>query len=510
MMIRSILTTASVILSTSMFAQTAGSLDPTFGTGGKVLTPISGGDAKAYGISIQTDGKIVISGYSTDGTTGKNFATLRYNSDGSLDTSFGNNGMAINDLQTGSDDVAYSVAIQSDGKIVVGGSSDNGFDKNAAIIRYKTDGTVDSTFGINGIVLTDFDNNQQDEIKVVRIHAVTGNIIVGGSSVISSSLAKPVIARYLSNGTIDSTFNSTGIRLLWIATNDNNRSFSLEDLEVVSTGKISATGWRKNVSTSISSEYWACRVLSNGAMDNTFSTDGVLAYADAGGSSYGHALLLNSNQDLILAGTRSYLGDNTYRFLKINQDGTIPATSTFFNITSGIDIAYAIEEDVNGKYVMAGSTGTSTSRAFTILRMSNTAVLDNTFNGSGIVNTVFGSNQMNECFDVAIQTDNKIVAIGYSGTDIALARYLGNDIATSITENNTSSIAVYPNPVNDALMIEMSHTDINSSYQIIDVTGKVWMQGSIKNKFTSIEVKNLPNGIYFLRTGKQTQKIVKM
>lgn len=510
MMIRSISTTILLIASTSLFAQTAGSLDPTFGTGGKVLTPISGGDAKAYGIAIQTDGKIVVTGYSTDVTTGKNFATLRYNSDGSLDTSFGNNGMAINDLQTGSDDIAYSVAIQTDGKIVVGGSSDNGFDKNAAIIRYKTDGTVDSTFGTNGMVLTDFDSNQQDEIKVVKIHAATGNIIVGGSSVISSSLAKPVIARYLSNGTIDSTFNSTGIRLLWIATNDNNRSFSLEDLEVVSTGKISATGWRKNVSTSISSEYWACRVLSNGAMDNTFSTDGVVSYADAGGSSYGHSLLLNSNQDLILAGTRSYLGDNTYRYLKINQNGTIPATSTFFNITGGIDIAYAIKEEMNGKYVMAGSTGTSTSRAFTILRMSNTAVLDNTFNGTGIVNTVFGSNQMNECFDVAIQTDNKIVAIGYSGTDIALARYLGNDIATGITESKSSSISIYPNPVNDVLMIDMSAAELNSDYQLIDVTGKIWMQGRINSSFSSIDVKHLRSGIYFLRIGKQTKKIVKM
>jgi hypothetical protein len=78
--------------------------------------------------------------------------------------------IVTSDLQTDSDDVAYSVALQADGKVVLAGSSDNGSNKNAVLVRYKDDGSLDSTFGNNGVVLTDFENSQQDEIKVVKIH----------------------------------------------------------------------------------------------------------------------------------------------------------------------------------------------------------------------------------------------------------------------------------------------------------------------------------------------------
>lgn len=201
----------------------------------------------------------------------------------------------------GSADIAFGLAIQSDNKIVLAGSSDDGSNKNGALIRYLSNGVVDSTFGTKGIVITDFENNQQDEIKAIKINQLTGHIIVGGSSIISSSIGKPVIARYLQNGQLDVSFNSTGIKTLWVAVNDQNRIFSVENLVVLPNGKITGTGWQKNVSTSISSEYWACRVLSNGNMDNSFSADGVISYDDGTGSSYGYGLLLNANQDLIIA-----------------------------------------------------------------------------------------------------------------------------------------------------------------------------------------------------------------
>ena len=283
-------------------AQPAGSLDPSFGTGGKVVTSIGSGIDKAYGVAIQSDGKIVVAGYSTSSLTDKDFTVCRYLSNGNLDSLFGTNGIVTSDLQLGSADIAFGIALQSDNKIILAGSSDDGSNTNGALIRYLPNGVIDSTFGTNGIVITDFENNQQDEIKAIKINQLTGHIIVGGSSIISSSIGKPVIARYLQNGQLDVTFNSTGIKTLWVAINDQNRIFSVEDLVVLPNGKITATGWRKNVSTSISSEYWACRVLSNGNMDNSFSADGVISYSDGTGSSYGYGLLLTANQDLIIAG----------------------------------------------------------------------------------------------------------------------------------------------------------------------------------------------------------------
>lgn len=425
---KNIISILTVLTTLNVLAQPAGTLDPTFGNGGKVVTSITPGQDKSYGVAIQTDGKIIVAGHSTSTVTGKDFAVVRYNTNGSLDNTFGNNGVVTSDLQTGSDDVAYSIALQTDGKIVLAGYSDNGSNKDAALVRYNNDGTLDNTFGNNGIVLTDFENSQQDEIKVVKIHQLTGNIIVGGASEISSSIGKPVLARYLSDGNLDVSFNSTGIKFLWIATNDNTRIFSVEDIVVESNGKISCVGWRKQITTSISIEYWAARILSNGNMDNTFSADGVLQYSDGSGASSGYGLVLNSNQEIILCGSRQYFGDYSFRTLKINQNGTISNPSVFYTgYVSGINKAYKIAADNNGQYVFVGTTGSNLNNSFTVGRINSSLAKDNTFGTGGFTSTTFG-NAINECYNLLIQPDNKIVAIGYSGGDFAVARYLGDAV----------------------------------------------------------------------------------
>jgi uncharacterized delta-60 repeat protein len=428
---KNIFTILTVLTTLNVLAQPAGTLDPTFGNGGKVVTSITPGQDKAYGIVIQTDGKIIVAGHSTSTVTGKDFAVIRYNADGSLDNTFGNNGVVTTDLQTGSDDVAYSVALQMDGKIVLAGYSDNGSNKDAALVRYKTNGAIDSTFGNNGIVITNFENSQQDEIKVVKIHQLTGNIIVGGATIISSSVSKPVVARYLSNGTLDNTFNSNGIRLLWITNLDYQYLFSVEDLAVQANGKISAVGWRDFPGLTWDSDYWACRINSDGTMDNTFSDDGVNVY---NGSFNGHdrafAMLLKPNNNILMAGG-GYLSTLKYDFsiFELNSNGTTGSWSAMADWGSTLDdIAYGLAEDNNGKFILAGSSGTTTT-TFALARVNTNASLDNTFGSNGKITTTFGSNTLNECFDVAIQVDNKIVAIGYTGSDFAIARYLGDAVS---------------------------------------------------------------------------------
>lgn len=424
-------TILSLLTSLTIFAQPAGTLDATFGNNGKVISNITNGQDKAYGVAIQSDGKIVVAGYSTSSVTGKDFAVVRYNSNGTLDGSFGTSGMLTTDIQLGSDDVAYSIAIQLDGKIVLAGFSDNGTNKNAALVRYKTDGIIDSTFGNNGVVITDFENLQQDEIKVIKIHSLTGNIIVGGSTIISSTVSKPVIARYLSNGTLDNTFNSNGIRLLWITNLDYQYLFSVEDFVVQSNGKISAVGWRDFPSLQWDADYWACRVNSDGSMDNTFSGDGVNVY---NGSFNGHdraySMLLKSNNNILMAGS-GHLSTLKYDFTmnEIGSDGSIGSWSTMADWGSLLDdIAYGLAEDNNGHFILAGSSGNATNKSFAIARVNENSSIDNSFGTSGKITTTFESNLLNECFDVAVQSDNKIIAVGYSGGDFAIARYLGDGI----------------------------------------------------------------------------------
>jgi uncharacterized delta-60 repeat protein len=126
-----------------------GSLDTGFGGGdGIVTTSISAGDDKAHGLALQADGKIIVVG-ETSGN-GKDFAVLRYNADGSLDTSFGGgDGIVTTDFAGGSFDVAYRVVVQADGRIVVGGASGSGT-TDFAVARYLADGSLDTSFSGDG------------------------------------------------------------------------------------------------------------------------------------------------------------------------------------------------------------------------------------------------------------------------------------------------------------------------------------------------------------------------
>lgn len=498
---KNIILILTVFATLNLLAQPSGTLDPTFGTAGKVTTSISSGQDKAYGVVVQSDGKIVVAGYSTSSITGKDFSVVRYNSNGSLDNTFGNNGIVNTDLQTGSDDVAYSIALQSDGKIILAGFSDDGTNKDAALIRYNTDGTIDSGFGNNGIVLTDFDNYQQDEIKVIKIHPLTGNIIIGGSSVISTYIGKPVVARYLSNGTLDNTFNANGIKTLWIRASDNTKLFSVEDLVVESNGKISAAGWQRSLTPGINNEYWAARILSNGDMDETFSLDGVVNYSH--GSTLSTGLLLNNNKDFIICGSRQYLLDSYVQSFKINSNGNIPAVPISYSgyNLNGYHKAYKIVEDMNGKYVMVGASGTSsTSQSFLVGRLNTTLSVDNSFVATGFTTVSFGNN-LNEAFGVAIQTDNKIIAVGYTGNNFAIARYLGDDTADLddfqlITPTNLSTNQNFA-----SLAFDWSDAYGASSYEIdIDVSPSFATSQTFTTYISSYSASGLlPNTQYYWR-----------
>ena len=126
----------------------AGTLDTTFGTNGKVTTDIGSADNYACALGLQADGKIVVVGDSSSG-----FALARYNTNGTLDTTFGKGGIVTTVVERGND-IAFALAIQPNGKIVVTGQSAIGGIYQFAVVRYNTNGTLDTEFGTGGIVKT--------------------------------------------------------------------------------------------------------------------------------------------------------------------------------------------------------------------------------------------------------------------------------------------------------------------------------------------------------------------
>ena len=163
---------ALIVLPNRLYAA-AGDPDTTFGGGtGKVTTDFSPGLDRGTAVAIQPDGKIVVAGIASAGTAG-NFALARYNTDGSLDASFGSLGKVTTDFSGGNDGPS-GVAIQSDGKIVAAG-----FDgANFALIRYNANGSPDTSFGTFGKVTTDFSGGA-DAAAYIAIQA-DGKIVAVG------------------------------------------------------------------------------------------------------------------------------------------------------------------------------------------------------------------------------------------------------------------------------------------------------------------------------------------
>ena len=229
-----------------------GSLDTSFGTGGKVVTNWGSLNDYAYAVAVQSDGKIVVGGYAnTNGTF--DFAMSRYNSNGMLDTTFGSNGTVLTDFAF-SDDRIAAIKIQSDGKIVAVGRSGG----NMAVARYTSTGALDAQFGSGGKVTTDFGGNY-DEARAVSIDA-NGKIVVTGPAGANGDIG---LARYTTAGALDSKFGSSGKVITDLGTfNDQAAAVAIDG-----SGKIMIGGYAGN-------GFEVVRYSSGGVLDNSFAING--------------------------------------------------------------------------------------------------------------------------------------------------------------------------------------------------------------------------------------------
>jgi uncharacterized delta-60 repeat protein len=230
-------------------------------------------------LEIQSDGKIIAVGTALNPTTDNwAFALARYNADGTLDNSFGENGIVMTENVTGSDGTdneLYAIALQTDGKIVVTGYSWlSTATQGYALARYNTDGTLDATFGTNGTV-TD-GNLLASHAWSLGIQS-SGRIIIGGDM-----YNKSMVARYNTNGTMDISFGSLGLVMTTLVSGEN--SSLIKSIAIQPDGKIVATA-TVYYNSYINSEFAVARYNSNGSLDisNFASNTGINAFNISGG-----------------------------------------------------------------------------------------------------------------------------------------------------------------------------------------------------------------------------------
>jgi uncharacterized delta-60 repeat protein len=183
-----------------------GALDLTFGVGGKLTTDVAAGlDDVAFAVAIQADGRIVAVGYAISLLTPAEFALARYNPDGSLDPTFGVGGTVITDFASGSDDAAFAAALQQDGRIVAAGYSQSG-NYDFALARYNIDGSLDTGFDGDGKVTTDF-AGAFEQAEAVAIQT-DGKIVAAGFGFVPGN--DFALARYNIDGSLDTGFDGDG------------------------------------------------------------------------------------------------------------------------------------------------------------------------------------------------------------------------------------------------------------------------------------------------------------
>ena len=343
------------------------------------------------------------------------------------DPNFGVAGRAVTNLSENS--WANDVIVQPDDKILVAGAAANGnFDADAfALARYNPDGSPDTTFGGGTGVITTRDTpfGQLTEIQAITL-LTNGNILAVGLTEFHNNF---VVVRYRSDGSLDSTFGTGGV----VATNILPGAIHIaNDIAVnPASGKIVVAG---TISTSNSSmavvRYWP-----GGALDTTFDGDGIVT-TTLGLNTEGTAVAIQPDSKIVVAGATTFSGVD---IVVTRYDITGTLDSTFGNtgwqsidFLGGEDRAYDIALQADNKIIVGGSAvnGLGANEDFALARLDSFGFLDMSFDGDGLVTTDL--NQFEESIQaIHIQSGNKIVVAGYSGwfseTNFAFARYLLDD-----------------------------------------------------------------------------------
>ena len=281
---------------------TGGTLDTTFSGDGKQTTDFGGDDNGSFGgLAVQSNGKIVVTGYMWNGTD-YDFAVHRYNANGSLDTTFSGDGSVRFGFGAGRQEGANDVVIQSDGKIVVSGFSGdvNYANNNFTIARLNAGGSLDTTFSGDGRVTTNFGGD--DYAYGMALQPDGKIVVVGGKG--TATLFYFAVARYNTDGSLDATFNGTGRKVFSLTAGVNS---SAADVFVQADGKIVIVGTAGN---SGSSNFALVRLNSAGGVDTTFSGDGKVT-VDFGGDDNGFALAIQSSDGKYVLG--GYMDDGSQR-----------------------------------------------------------------------------------------------------------------------------------------------------------------------------------------------------
>jgi uncharacterized delta-60 repeat protein len=433
--------------------QAPGSLDLTYGVQGKQIIPLGTGNSLGRALAIQPDGKSIMAGIANNGAS-TDFALLRLTTDGQPDLEFGDDGKVLTDFDSRTD-IAEAIVLDDLNRIIVAGSveSTDGFD--FAVARYLPDGNLDGSFAIDGFATTTVGVN--GFCKAVAIQE-DKKIVLGGYAINPlNSMNEFVMVRYRTDGVIDSTFDHDGI----VKTNMDIGSGVANAMLIQPDGKIVLAGQVLNEST-FAWEIGIARYNEDGSLDESWGDFGIVLTASPLVSHTINAVALRGDQKIVVGGFNGTApSTNLFTVARYNTNGEID--KTFGTDGLVIDSYGAQDNQINtlviqpdGHILIAGTTLIGTADHLAIARITEDGAFDDTFGDDGVVVDAFGQNDGVET--MALQQDGKLVIGGesFNGNrfSIVVARY-ETGLATDVHEPGAEVISfdVYPNPATEKITL---------------------------------------------------------
>ncbi|HOZ80253.1 MAG TPA: hypothetical protein PLY34_19815 [Ferruginibacter sp.] len=359
-----------------------GQIDSSFGLSGIASArSIFGSAANANALFIQPDEKILLAGTTSSFTNTKAFTLIRFLGDGKLDSSFGIFGNAASSFLP-IEGEAFSTKLQNNGKIIVAGTTGSNGIYEIVLVRYNTNGSPDSSFGINGITRTSINIDKGP----IGIAIQSDDKIL----VATTRYEGMALLRFTQNGFLDPTFSGDGVQSFMYTPGNGFHQGGASSVLIQSDQKIVISGVATDPNTG-QDNIAVVRFTSSGEIDRNFGNDGIQISGSFLNETLGYSSLLQSDEKIVVGGYSKY-----------------------------------------------GAT-----RDFALTRFTKDGVVDSSFGNYGIVQTDY-NNSNDYCFSIDQQSDGKIVACGYSQdifsseTQYALARYNNNSSTVPCTTNNWS------------------------------------------------------------------------
>lgn len=438
----------------------------------------------------------------------------KFNSDGTLDMSFGTNGVGLYTPTSFADRFEiYGVKVQPDGKIVIVGQTHTvggfAYYYNFFIFRFNSNGTTDTTFGTNGLVKYSINtfNTLRERFLDVAIDNNNRIIAVGYTTADVDSKTDALAIRFDSNGVLDTTFATNGVLKLNIPDSDY-----FSQIHILDDSKILLIGG--TTLTSTNQDFLIAKIDDLGVFDTTFGTNGKSSIDFNLGVDSPSKLFFKPNDKMMIVGT-STINTLSSRaaFAQINSDGSLDNSFS----TDGKNVTYIpvpnhynigapfIDVLPDNKYIITSTTkrndNSTNNYDYAVARINEDTTLDNSFSNNGVyVNVITATNEYAR--NIYVQSDGKIVVL-VNGT---IYRYLGSTVLTNqVFNNETDRITIFPNPFNE--IIQIKSLDELKKIEVFDIQGKKIREQNID--LEQIVLSSLENGIYFLKITTENQVIYK-